>query len=62
MYDILTWEEWALGVNCGAAKWIRSTTQRWYGHIQHMVEERLLKEILRSAIWVTNERGRLLLV
>lgn len=43
-------EEWVLEIIYGVAEWIKMSTPRWYGHIQEVKEESLLKKMFWSEL------------
>lgn len=45
MFDMMGIEEWYLGVNYGARKWIN--TLKWHGYFQRIEDGWLLKKIVK---------------
>ncbi len=46
------------GVNCGVLEWVKRTTLRWFGHVERMESEELVKRVNESELKGTNRRGR----
>ena len=47
------------GVRCGVVEWVKRSTLRWFGHIEMMGNEELVKQAYLSSVEGTNRRGRL---
>ncbi len=45
------------GVGCGVVEWVKRSTLRWFGHIERMGNDDLLRVYL-SNVEGTNRRGR----
>ncbi len=41
-------------------EWVKRSTLRWFGHIERMGNEELVKKVYLSSVKGTNRRGRLL--
>ncbi len=48
------------GVGCGVVERDKRSTLRWFGHIERMGNEELVKEVYLSSVEGTTRRGRLL--
>ncbi len=46
------------GVGCGVVEWVKWSTLRWFGHIERMGNEELVKKVYLSSVECTNRRGR----
>ena len=58
VYASFGMEEQAVGIDCGVAEWIKRSTLRWYGHVQRMDEDRMLRKIYGSQVSGTASCGR----
>ncbi len=50
----------AIGVNCAGKvlDWVKSNTMRWFGHIERMGSEEIVKKVYTSESVDPNGRGR----
>ncbi len=42
------------GVECGVVEWVKRSTLRWFGHIERMGNEELVKKVYLSSVEGTN--------
>ncbi len=45
------------GAGCGVVEWMKRSTLRWFGHIERMSGEEVVK-VYQSRVEGTNRRGR----
>ncbi len=48
------------GVWCGVVEWVTRSTLRWFGHIERMGNEELVKRVYLSSVEGMNKRGKAL--
>ncbi len=48
----------ANGVKCGVVEWLKRNTLKWFGHIERMKSEELMKKVYVSETVDPNSRGR----
>ncbi len=46
------------GVECGVVEWVKRSTLRWFGHIERMGNEEVVKKVYLSSVEGTKRRGR----
>ncbi len=58
MYERCGMGSQANGVNCGVVEWVKRNVLRWFGHIEMMGSEKLVKKVYVSESVDPNSRGR----
>ncbi len=46
------------GVGCGVVEWVKRSTLSWFGYIERMENEELVKKVYLSSVEGPNRRGR----
>ncbi len=46
------------GVGCGVVEWVKRSTLRWFGHLERMGNDELVKRVYLSSVEAINRRGR----
>ncbi len=58
VYERCGMRERGSGVGCSVVEWVESSTLRWFGHIERMETEELVKKVYLSSVEGLNMRGR----
>ncbi len=58
MYERCGMRRRGSGVGCGVVQWVKRSTLKWFGCIERMENEELVKKVYLSSIEGPNRRGR----